>query len=179
MSQIEILLRRYAEGTITPEEQCELDQLTHRNLVVEGSKGRARRIRRRRSARAAAVASVAAVAVAGAFVFFRPPEAGGASYAPVLASAEPSAALAAPAAGEHRAPAEKAVEKSVSDAGAAAAVQPQPAAPREAPAAPAEAVETLAVPATAFAGGDSPVVACNSQCSPDSVINDIWNFLRV
>ena len=23
-----------------------------------------------------------------------------------------------------------------------------------------------------------PVVACNTQCSPDSVINDIWNFLK-
>ena len=24
-----------------------------------------------------------------------------------------------------------------------------------------------------------PEVACNSECSPDSVINDIWRFLRV
>ena len=25
---------------------------------------------------------------------------------------------------------------------------------------------------------DEPIVACNTQCSPDSVINDIWNFLN-
>ena len=37
MKQIEILLQRYAEGVITPEEQSELNKLTHRDDVLHSA----------------------------------------------------------------------------------------------------------------------------------------------
>ena len=42
---------------------------------------------------------------------------------------------------------------------------------------PSKALETLDNEIEPLLDPD-PIVACNTQCSPDSVINDIWNFLR-
>ena len=61
MSSIENLLRRRQEGTITDEELIELNQLTHRDQVIQAATQRARVIRHRRYAGISGVASVLVV----------------------------------------------------------------------------------------------------------------------
>ena len=49
MKQIETLLQRYRNGEITPEEQAELNRLTHRDEILHAAASRAAKIRRQRT----------------------------------------------------------------------------------------------------------------------------------
>lgn len=67
-------------------------------------------------------------------------------------------------------------EETVEHRETAAVAEPSKSAParRE----PTPAVQDIAAAEPSSYSVSEPVVACNTQCSPDSVINDIWNFLK-
>ncbi|MBR1834831.1 MAG: hypothetical protein IJ785_04930 [Bacteroidales bacterium] len=180
MKNIENLLQRYSEGTITPEEQGELNRLTHRDEVFHAAEAEAHAIRRRRRATASTVAAV--LILAGVLFTILPQNRLDTGDAPLIAQAG-TGSLATP---QQLSPA----LQSDAAANAQPAALPQPA---QTVAAQAEHVHTSPAPATqpkptqALESLDDeieplldpdPIVACNTQCSPDSVINDIWNFLR-
>lgn len=189
MSSIENLLRRRQEGTITDEELIELNQLTHRDQVIQAATQRARVIRHRRYAGISGVASV--LVVVAMFFALHPNSNNSFADGPLMAQAE--------------APSTPAVQTDVD--------VPQPKTPTIAVASKDEDTFQLNVqqkdkavmpvsqtmPSTTEMEYNSvtqhyeavveemepsvsregeTVVACNTQCSPDSVINDIWKFLR-
>lgn len=187
MNQLETLLHRYKEGVITPEEKAELDQLTHKQEVFSAASAQASAMRRRQYAIASSVASV--LIVVGVVFTVWSPKGGGMSGSPLVAQSrevQPPAVVDVPAQQTKALPAEASPLPTVQPLAdetimvqeyESVIVQPMEAVPatREPVSSvpvPAEIVEPAAVIAS------EPVVACNTQCSPDSVINDIWNFLK-
>ena len=179
MSSIENLLRRRQEGTITDEELIELNQLTHRDQVIEAATQRAKVIRHRR------------YAGVGLFFTIHHNSNGPIADGPLMAQAEapstpavqsdadapqPKTPTVAAASKDedtfqlnvqHDVKATKPVMQaapSSNDMEYVSAVQHY------------EAVAEEMEPSVSYEG--ETVVACNTQCSPDSVINDIWKFLR-
>ena len=179
MSNIENLLRRYGEGTLSPEELAELNRLTHRDQVVQAAFGKARVIRRRRITTFSGVAAV--LLVAGTIFLVQPSVDEGASALSTVAEAQTPKILEAE--GEEM----EATYSSESMATTAHRVRHYdtaivPAEPQmESASTPKEQltnVEEIAEQLEPVVATDEPIVACNTQCSPDSVINDIWRFLR-
>lgn len=185
MNNIENLLRHQQEGSLTPEELDELNRLTHRDRVLQAAAQQARTLRRRQYFRASAVASV--LIVAGICFLALPSVNPKVSDTPILAqseapsarevlTAQPAVVPDAPAVDQAAAPARQAIGHK---APAPAAIAPSASErPNTVPAANAP-VESLADELSPSAiTTDDPIVACNTECSPDSVINDIWKFLR-
>lgn len=186
MTELEILLRRYAEGDITPDELQRLSILSHRDEVLAGAASRAKTLRRQRATRMSVAASVALVVAVMVVVALRPGSLFGVSDTVMVADATTPAVTATPieVAAEPTPPATvpvrrqarlttiqevaEAIPVGIVDERATAAVVAQQEEHRyEEPRMTEHAVDGY------------PVVACNSECSPDSVINDIWRFLRV
>lgn len=181
MKQIETLLQRYRDGEITPEEQAELNRLTHRDEVLHTAASRAAKIRRQRTTAVSTVASV--VIVAAVFLTITANNNTPSADTPLLAqnnievneapAQSQTAPLAAPTKSSE--PTVSTVtEKPVSaPKKAAETVIPNNNTPQVSP------INTVSeVKHTEPSASLDPVVACNTQCSPDSVINDIWNFLK-
>ena len=181
-----MLLRRYSEGDITPEELQQLDILTHKEEVLAGASARARVLRRQRVTRMSVAASFLLVVAVGLFFAFRTGNPAIATDSMLAASVDPSLMPSVDEASatveESPMPSRKQAAPSVRKVEVAEArpvileevsvpevlqEDVQPAVRQE--------VSTEGTPSTA----SGPVVACNSECSPDSVINDIWRFLRV
>ena len=185
MSKIETLLRRHAEGIITPDELAELNQLTHRDETLRNAQRRARQYRRRASL---ALSFVAIMAV-GAVVLLRNPvltpsptliaQAEPQQFQPVVSvqTDQPAVSQLEPAVEHHPArlvsQEPERVETSVEQPVAHSTVSPNP---QPEPVTEPARQETVA-PVTVVRSNTS-VVACNTACSPDSVISDIWHFLR-
>ncbi|MCR4659664.1 MAG: hypothetical protein K5650_05155 [Bacteroidales bacterium] len=173
-SGLDTLLERYRTGDITPAEAAELEKLSGRQTVLQQAVKRAHRIRVRR--RAAAVAAALAI---GAVVTFGVRMAG----SDPTATQPPMPGTTQIAAGPSHQTAEP------TPAATPAAVQPKPVmAPRNAkpqqPApqpTPQEAGnQPQAEPEQAYIEHPAaePIVVCNTQCNADSVINEIWKFLK-
>jgi hypothetical protein len=188
MTELESLLRRYAQGDITQEELQRLDTLSHRDEVLAGAAVRARTLRRQRAARMTVAASVAVVVALVAVIALRVGNPAGVADNVLEASMTTPPAvtttletMAVPA--EVQAPA----RQTARPAAAREVAQAVPPAERNVPQPAAEALQEPPVPVqvreevpvTVHGAEGYPVVACNSECSPDSVINDIWRFLRV
>lgn len=187
MNQLETLLQRYKEGVITPDEQAELDRLTNRRQVFSAASAQASAMRRRRYAVVSSVASLLIVAGIAYSVW---------STNDMHISDSPTVAQyhagQLPVATENPAPQEAApaIEQQPVTSTPAAVVdtdQPMPRTPepvkpqtvapsRPMPAAVAQRESEITEPSSILSS--ETVVACNTQCSPDSVINDIWNFLK-
>lgn len=174
MTNIETLLRRYAEGTLTPEQQAELDALTHRQQVWQAANQQATDIRRRRRGSIAAVVSLCVVSAV--FVLLRPASQGVSDAKPVVAQVQPQsvaptdAPMAINVAMQDSPDQEMLHVESVVEHTVAETVH----ASRQVASHPADVMPV----ANPVEPADQTIVACNTQCSPDSVINDIWNFLR-
>lgn len=185
MTQLETLLRRYAEGDITQEELQELNVLSHRDEVLAGAASRAKTLRRQRATKMSVVASVALVVAVVLTVALRTGSPAGVPDTVLEANAAPQPVVTAPIESPAE-PAPVAVHQTIRPAVSREVAEAAPAVDEEIMETVAETLqETLptvqvreAAPAPAHAEG-YPVVACNSECSPDSVINDIWRFLRV
>lgn len=178
MTNLEDLLRRHAEGTLTPDQQAELNLLTHREQVVQAATLRASQIRRRRNTSFAAVASV--LLVAGSIFFTRPSADSLAADMPVVAKTEvPSVDIPISEVSEAKevvAPALLPTSTVETKIGSIASEPMRPVRSRQAEV-PESTVDLNQMAPEVINSGDA-IVACNTQCSPDSVINDIWNFLR-
>lgn len=186
MNQLETLLHRYKEGVITPEEQAELDQLTHRHEVFNAAKEQASSIRRRQYSIVSSVASVLIVVGVIVAMWSRQGSAmpdtplvaqsGEVQIPAVLDTAVPQTPARIQTEAMPNANARMSTEETVEHRETAAVVEPtrSASARRE----PAPAVHDIAAAEPSSYSVSEPVVACNTQCSPDSVINDIWNFLK-
>lgn len=198
MKRIETLLQRYAEGTITPEERDELDNLTRRHDIMSAAATQAQAIRRRRRTTLSAAAAVLIV-VGVYFSFFNVgnptttdntliaktdiPLTVGTPATDMAPTTERDATQLHPS---H--PEERITPTAHTPQPHKAANRPETSAPQAAaPVSPTPETEALARQSAPTATQPSsiapqmaadPVVACNTQCSPDSVINDIWNFLK-
>lgn len=186
MTNLENLLLRHAEGTLTPEEQHELDQLTHRDAVVGAARKRATQLRNRRIASVSAVASV--LLVAGVVVAHLSGSGNMQVEQPLMAQADipatiqtvvsPSSAVSQPdnrpvsAATVSRRPIVDA-EPAPPVAAALEAVGEQPQVESVTPV--RQYVDEVAPDVHTYS---DIIVACNTDCTPDSVINDIWKFLK-
>lgn len=187
MNKLETLLQRYAQGTITPDEQAELNSLTHRDQILHAANNRAVTIRRRRRVVGSTVASL--LIIVAACLTLIPSNRISGSDAPIIAQTpttlpstlpEPQIAVqeaSSPAALTSGRPAAEKPSTSQKKAYPAPkhlheSAQPSPSNATQ----PAAALHTNIEPATPVS--HDPIVACNTQCSPDSVINDIWAFLK-
>ena len=181
MSNIENLLRRYHEGSIAPDELSELNQLTHRDRVLEAANRQAHTIHRRR--RVAVLGMVAVLAVAGTVVFTHPSVDGVMPDMPMVAQADvprpieelSNAPVVKPVTNVAKAVAVPTTNTRQDDT---AVIQSEPRLIATVSPEQPSSVEMVVEQMEPSATFDDPIVACNTQCSPDSVINDIWKFLR-
>lgn len=159
-NDIQPLLERYCEGTLSDSELAELGRLTGRDEVMATAIHRAAGIRRRRRT---ALFTVAGLLLAGTAVWSLLPR----QESPLVAEAVVPEAVTLP---------EPAVEQ------ATPADSPVPATPAKSVHRTAVARPVTVAPtrqATKEEVSEEPVVICNNQCEADSVINDIWKFLTV
>ena len=192
MNNIEELLLRRQEGVLTEGEQEELLRLTHRDDVVRAAGVRAMHLRRQRIARLTGVASLLLVGGLAFTIYSHSTRNGLSTEQNIVAQAvEPEQATEM--LGTVARPSEAVVEAEKVQNNATAPLPQKSNAPTTesnqltaAPEAkadmaiPVKEVETPFIEAVApNAVGNAPAtVACNTQCSPDSVINDIWHFLK-
>lgn len=185
MNNLENLLRRYAEGSLTPDENAELNRLTHRDVVVHAASQHAQQIRRRRRVRISTVASV--LLVAGSVYFLRLNASTERSDMPMMAHINTS--ISAPQVDIQAQSAQTLDIASVSDelrsnpvsntpseSQVEHVVEPNLTGSRQSAQSTLSEVQSQVVPEITVS--DETVVACNTSCSPDSVISDIWKFLR-
>lgn len=185
MDNIENLLRRHCSGEITHEEQLELERLTHREQVLAAAARRAKVLCMRRRV---GVVAVSLLLVGGVSAFL-PHLAGQGSEAPMVAvvtvpeceGADVIPADVSPLVGfKGMGMAETVTDdagRSTTAAMGVPAVSVQPKKPSVATGC-AEKVRPAEDRVASQPSVAATVVACNTSCSPDSVINDIWRFLR-
>lgn len=152
MDDIQRLLQKYHDGTLTPGEQAELDRLTHKDEVLGEAFHKADGIVRRRRVRYLAMAMTGLVLLGAGVWMARPSQ----EAAPLVAGRQ-----ALPAAVADEAPAPPPAQPIVARPANVAKPASKPVAPTQA--APHAEQQT--------------VVVCNTQCEADSVINNIWKFL--
>lgn len=186
MNHIETLLKHQQDGTLSPQELDELNQLTHKNAVFAAAERCATKIRRRRMTGVAAAVSI--ILVAGTLFISHPTPTSNPSQGTIVAQNNMDAVVAPstplkknhPTTNDQTLPA---LRPAIGDHHATIMQHDSsiiiPATPdkewKE------EVVETICpeyVDQPFVTMTPEPVVACNTQCSPDSVINDIWKFLR-
>lgn len=179
MNEIQTLLQRRAEGTLTAEELDRLNQLTHRDDVVSAAAHRASVLRKHQMQRLSALGSVLLVAAVGSFLWFSPSH----EQEPLMAQSNavkesPIDRVEVPQIDEQE-NVEQYAKAEVPSASHSAAVHETPTRCDTAD----QVVESapLSVPLDQLVietPANSNSVACNTQCAPDSVINDIWLFLK-
>lgn len=177
MSNIEQLLKQQYEGSLSFDDEKKLNELTHRSQVLENANKRAREIRHRQLN----IVGIACVVLVGAGTIFamQSVKRYNIKEGQLIASAtqktediktnNPESVLM------------QEVDNSLFSTEKAASTT----APRTKNSAsaefkqkePAEIEESEIVPPTSNIS-DETIVACNTQCSPDSVISDIWKFLQ-
>lgn len=187
MSNIENLLRRQYEGVITPDEQSELERLTHRDQVIEAATRRAKVLRRRQLAGVTGVASV--LLVAGVIFFVNPSVGEMKKDKPMIAKTEIPEIITPKVAAPEPTPSVASVKTNIveSDKPFLDKVEPALKSPvvrqDSTPVVVSETEQSILndkaddIQPTIISDSE-PIVACNTACSPDSVINDIWKFLR-
>ena len=181
MSRMDNLLSRYHEGSLNPEELDELNRLTHRDQVLHVANQQARSINRRRYT---AVTGVAAVLLVTGVIFFVSPSVDNAlPDSPVVAKADmPKPSGIVPDVQSVHTQRESTFNMEETNHKTrqydTTVLQPKPSLVSPIPAEHLVNVETVVEQLEPSAIVDEPIVACNTECSPDSVINDIWKFLR-
>lgn len=178
-NNLEYLLHRYAEGTITPDEQNELNQLTHRDSIIQTASHRADKVCRQRRLGISAVASL--LIVAGAFHLLPSRQGITNGSAPIVAQAD--IPTAQPAAIDQQEPASMPAEKTEAKPANRRQATPAVVKQQEPRTAEQKNIESPAIEVTNEITPEihhdvTPVVACNTQCSPEDVIDDIWKFLN-
>ena len=181
MKNLETLLRRYNEGDLNAEELDELNRMTHRDQVLQAANMRVRAIQRRRYTTVAGVAVV--LLVTGVFFFTQPSVDNQLAETPIMAQADvPTLSEVEPSTPVISKQAESTQQMSSIETRTrqhdTAILQPKPKLVSVAPVEQAVSEEVDIEQMEPVVVSDDPIVACNTQCSPDSVINDIWKFLR-
>jgi len=159
MNNLESLLRHHAEGNLTPEERKELDQLTHRDDVFHAATTRAKHLRRRQWTIASSAAALLLVVSIGGTMILRPSATPNAISSPLVVAQQmqpqtPTTYSETP------------LETTVKHTSKPVVKQLEP-------------VVTDTILMTTTEGTEKTIIACNNDCTPDSVVSDIWKFLRV
>ena len=180
MKNIENLLHRYYEGDLAPEELAELNRLTHRDQVLQAASRQAQVIRRRRHS--AIVGAVAVLVVVGVVYFAQPTMDNKLNESPMVAKADVPAmneAVTNTQVTPIQTESQQVVTTAVSNDShhEIEDMHPEPKLVQAAQVEQPINIEAV-VEQQESSVVSEPVVACNTQCSPDSVINDIWKFLR-
>ncbi|MBO4586846.1 MAG: hypothetical protein J5677_03410 [Bacteroidales bacterium] len=161
---IQYLLKKYQEGTITESELSMLNHLTRKDEVMNSAFSQADSIIRRRIVRFAALAMTGLVVI-GAGIWVMTPKSSSPSMV-AMAQEIPSASTEVISQETNTSAMTEVVDKDKSSEVAAAEIVGQTHSFDE---------KKTAKPAR----GKKPVVVCNTQCDADAVINDIWKFLSV
>lgn len=177
MDDIQRLLQKYHDGTLTPGEQAELDRLTHKDEVLGEAFHKADGIVRRRQVRYLAMAMTGLVLL-GAGVWTA---AGGQRSADSgLATVQETVAQETPAPPETTQPTIATEPPATQEPVLVAAAKPAAVAGGKKPRAGKATPATIHRPPITDhqpKGTEKTVVVCNTQCEADSVINNIWKFL--
>lgn len=179
MKELESLLKKYAEGTITQEEQSQLEQLTHRDRVVSAAGQQAVAIHRRRVVRIGTVASIAVVLAVGATFLFRPNVQEADHEAVLMAKTDTRSTISTVEEPQMQEEVQTPVSQQKQPVLTTIDVAEVPPAEQKVMVETVVSAELQDEVMPAVVISSDPVVACNTQCSPDSVINDIWKFLKV
>lgn len=157
---IQHLLKKYQEGSISDAELSELNILTRKNEVMDSAFARADGIIRRR--RIGMISMVmTGMMVIGAGVWVMSPKSSSNSMV-AMAQEIPAAEDEVMGQDENTLPVMEKAEEAVH------VVKAQP-----------EEKVTNNVKRATPARANKPVVVCNTQCDADAVISDIWKFLSV
>lgn len=162
-NDIQFLLKKYQEGSITDQELSQLNILTHKDEVMSSAFDRANGIIRRR--RVGIISGVVAgLMMVGAGIWAMSPK----SATPSMIAMTQEVPVA-----DNEAVPEELVVKS----------EPMAREKVEEPNAVVTVEHGKKTPANtsrqASKHGKKPVVVCNTQCDADAVISDIWKFLSV
>lgn len=187
MNELDLLLRKHREGTITSDEQERLNQLTRRDEVMNAASRRAGTMRRRRQVILSLSAMVLLLGGAGATLFFSPSPSSSEAGTPVVAqSGGISTPASAQAGHDSAAPAQllEAVQAQLLDDCVMAAPLDDTRVEMASNNVSAVTIEKVA-PQHAQEYNTSisdeivvPEVLCNLGCDADSVINEVWDFLN-
>jgi len=187
MSTLDNLLRRHEEGTLSHEELEQLNQLTHRDQVLQAAIQRAGHIRRRRRIGVTSFASI--ILVAGIFIFTQNSVNDSISDSSTMAQADvppTTDILTDNDVSLPTTPAQITLKENALPTSSDThidtirpSVRPTPISVTPTHKMEAATIETVIDEIEpSIDGMPETIVACNTQCSPDSVINDIWKFLR-
>lgn len=174
------LLDKYRDGTLTDSERDELNRLTRRDEVFSAADRRASGILFRRTAGRVGLV-MAALALLGAGVWMLRPRT---AQGPLMADNTPATTLVpdtTPATPQERIyQGRREEEEGASKLLASSQLKSDKNAPKMASA--AKKITTAPIPVvkttqTVVHQEVESVVTCNNQCEADSVINDIWKFL--
>lgn len=186
MNELDLLLRKHREGTITSDEQERLNQLTRRDEVMNAASRRAGTMRRRRQVILSLSAMVLLLGGAGATLFFSPSPSSEAGTPVVAQSGGITAPASAQAGHDSAAPAQllEAVQAQLLDDCVMAAPLDDTRVEMASNNVSAVTIEKVA-PQHAQEYNTSisdeivaPEVLCNLGCDADSVINEVWDFLN-
>ena len=187
MNKLETLLQQYCNGEISQDGMAELERLTRRDEIMQSASRKATKIVHRMLAARSAVASV--LIVAAAYFALMPTSTRMTGDAPIVAQnalplSEKTIAGEEPVAqarettvwdnAQHATAKHTAANSQEEEKGITAYHNSTPAATGRQETAPQPAQSQ----AVAHSATQETIVACNTECSPDSVINDIWNFLK-
>lgn len=167
-NDLQTLLDKFREGTLTDGERSELERLSHKEEVFSAARSQASGILRRRMALAMSTLLICGAgiwAVVGGVGPQTPMMAE--TTAPVPEVPEEVREMVAPTAATEAAPL----------VAEAREIERPAVLPREVKPAVTAPVEESAMVATVENPSTEPVVMCNNQCDADSVINDIRKFL--
>ncbi len=187
MNELDLLLSKHREGTISSDEQERLNRLTRRDEVMNAASRRAGTIRRRRQVMLSLSAMVLLLGGVGATLFFSPSPSPGAAGTPVVAqSGGVSTPASAPTGHDFAASAQppEAVQAQLPDncvvptpldhtpvemaSNNVSAVTIEKVAPQHAQEYNTSITDEIV----------APEVLCNLGCDADSVINEVWDFLN-
>lgn len=173
MKEIDVLLERYAEGNLTDEEQVRLNQLTHRDEVLAAAGARAHRLKRNRRTAISVLAALLVVVSVGTTLSLRPDTTGTESAVVARTDVAQEAKAAVP---EVEPVKQQQVVRQQAPAAERTFHEKRDSQPKCVEQVVADPL--LEVTETPVHFESDAVVACNTQCSPDSVISDIWKFLK-
>lgn len=178
MSNIEQLLKQQYEGSLSFDDEKKLNELTHRSQVLENANKRAREIRHRQLN----IVGIACVVLVGAGTIFAMQSVKRSNIKEGQLIASATQKTEDTKTNNQKSVLMQEVDDALFSTEKAASTTLAPRTKNTASAEfkqkePAEIEESEIVPPTSNIS-DETIVACNTQCSPDSVISDIWKFLQ-
>lgn len=181
MSDLDLLLKKYRQGTISDQEMEQLNTLTRRDQVVEAACRRATTLRRRRQVVLSVSAVVLLLGGVGALLFSNLAPHTGDSQ---LFAAQPDISADAGDLNPAQSAADAAPvtvvlqEHCLASETMSRPIEVASNSPRQTQREQSRRLSHETAPVIAPSQTEIPQVMCNVGCNADSVINDVWDFLN-